>query len=221
MQNLLQWIGSYLWGIKLAEYPSAVSGTLELWLINGRKVVHAPHVNYSFHSLHRVFQRAFRSAVLKKNPPQKVLVLGFGAGSVAHILHTEYGFDCSITGVDLDPVMLRLAQEEFNQTPSPRLRLFAADAVAFVATDTGTYDLIVVDVFVDELVPEAVTAPSFLAQTLQRLAPGGRFFLNLITGTRQGQQQLQGVKEILRDKPIQVLYPVDGNAVVYFVNGTR
>lgn len=218
MQNLLRLIGSYLWGIKLAEYPSSVSGTLELWLINGRKVVHAAHVNYSFHSLHRVFQKAFRRAGLEKNPPKKVLVLGFGAGSAAHILQHEYGFDCSVTGVDLDPVMLRLAREEFGQIPSPRLRLVAADAVSFIASDTDVYDLTVVDIFVDDLVPEAVTSPLFLAQTIGRLSSGGRFFLNLITTTRQGQQQLQQVKEILKDKNIQVWYPEDGNAVVYFVN---
>lgn len=219
MQKFLRWLGSYLWGVKLAEYPSTVSGTLELWLINGRKVVNAAHVNYSFDSLHRVFQRAFRSVELEKNPPKRVLILGFGAGSVAYILHREYRFDCHITGVDLDPVMLQLAQDEFQQTPSALLRLLASDAVAFIASDPDTYDLLVIDIFVDDLVPDTVTSANFIHQIKNRLAPGGRLFFNLLISNERGKQQVQHIENLFREEKIRWLYPVEGNAVLYITNG--
>lgn len=215
MRKFWRWAGSYLWGIKLGEYTSPVSGTLELCYINGRKMLNGPNVNYSFGELHRVFERAFRSTGLRHNPPGSVLILGFGAGSVAHILHKQYGFACTVTGVDLDPVMLQLAQDEFGITPSQNLHLLAADALDFVAADTGTYDMAVVDIFVDDQVPESIVSRTFIQQVLARLTPQGRLYINLMTTSPNGKRQVHTLQRMDDLGRMQLLHPRPGNVVLY------
>lgn len=220
MRKFVRWIESYLFGVKLGEYHSAVSGTLELWYINGRKMVNAPNVNYSFGNLHRVFLRVFSSQWPSEYPnlhaPKKVLILGFGAGSVAHILHRHYRFDSHITGVDLDPVMLQLAQDEFGQKPSTKLRLFTADAVDFVASDTRIYDMVVIDIFVDDQVPDAIVSRPFLDHVLNRMEPGARLYINLMTHTEKFKWQQQQLRQLADRGSVQFLHPLRGNVVFYF-----
>lgn len=218
MANFWQRLGSYLWGVKLAEYHSDVSGTLELWLINGRNVLNTRSVNYSFDSLHRVFQNTFRLAGVQKHPPGKVLLLGFGAGSVVHILHKEYRWKCVITGVDLDPLTFRLAQEHFSMQPSTLLRFVTDDAAHFITTDTKSYDWIILDVFVNEQVPDVFTRGEFLQHALARLVPGGNLFMNLIDTHPQGKVQTENVQKFLETQPGKTsrLKPLGPNTVIRY-----
>ncbi len=205
-------------GVKLEEYQSSVSGPLELWLVNGRKVLNSAHANYSYDSLHRVFRKTFRALDLASAPPRKVLVLGFGAGSVASILHKEYAFDCHITGVDLDPLLFRIAAEHFGMQPSSFLQLHTADALLFMQQEKQLYDLLVLDIFVDAAVPVSVTTAPFLQNCLDTLLPGGRFLMNFIVSDTDSKQKFENVYSFLQAQKgqLRVLHPLPGNAVLCF-----
>ncbi len=76
----------------------------------------------------------------------RVLVLGVGGGAVInalnHLLTVKH-----ITGVDFDPLHLRIAKKHFLQNPK-NVRLVECDAQAFVVRDTkATYDFIIEDLF--------------------------------------------------------------------------
>jgi ubiquinone/menaquinone biosynthesis C-methylase UbiE len=45
--------------------------------------------------------------------------MGYGAGSVAHILRNELGIDAPITAVDNDAAMLKLARDHFGADRIP------------------------------------------------------------------------------------------------------
>lgn len=218
MLSFLRYIWSFVLGVKLEEYESSVSGPLELWLVNGRKVLNSAHANYSYDSLHRVFRKTFRALDLESSPPREVLVLGFGAGSVASILHKEYAFGCRITGVDLDPLLFRIAAEHFGMQPSAGLQLHTADALLFMQQEKQLYDLLLVDIFVDALVPSPVTTASFIQNCLDALLPGGRFIMNFIVSDTDSKQKFENVYTFLRTQKgeLQVLHPLPGNAVLCF-----
>ena len=195
-----------------------MSGRLELWLINGKKVLNSAHANYSFDSLHILFQKVFQDVHIVQHPPKHVLILGFGCGSVAHILQREYRFDCTITGVDLDPLMLQIAETHFGIKPSETLALFVADAQTFVAHHTHTYDWIVVDLFVDDSVPATFTENKFLAELTQLLAPNGHLLMNMITSHPEGKRQLALLEAYFSHQrgELKILAPISENTVVYF-----
>lgn len=219
MLAFLRHIWSFILGVKLHEYHSSLSGRLELWLINGHKVLNSENTNYSFDSLHRVFRKTFRELQIEKTPPANVLILGFGAGSVASILRHEYRFPCCITGVDADPLLLQIADEHFGmQAWPPLLQLHCADAAGFIATDTNTYDLIVTDIFIDMHVPESVTKAEFFHNCFRVLRPGATFLMNFITTETAGQKQCAYAHKLLEQSGgnTRILHPLPGNTVLCF-----
>ncbi|MCU0399207.1 MAG: hypothetical protein MUC73_14035, partial [Cyclobacteriaceae bacterium] len=60
MKSLGSKLISYVSGTLVEKRSSAISGELEVWFQNGRYVLHSPDANYSYDTLHRVFQKAFK-----------------------------------------------------------------------------------------------------------------------------------------------------------------
>ncbi len=170
---------SWIWPVRVKRLKGKLSPVLEITFENGKKVLNAGEVNYSFGALHDVFRVALQKAKVVEHPPEQVLILGFGAGSVASILVEEYGFDPQITGVEADPEVIRLAREEFRaEQRFPSLDLENTTAERFVATTDKKFDLIAVDVFVEAEVPESCRTDEFLAGLYKCLLPGGRVVYN-------------------------------------------
>lgn len=153
---------SYLIPLHLKQEESALSGLLEVTMYLGRCHLDAPGANYSFGSLHRTFQKAFRKAGLRKNGFSSVLVLGYGAGSVETILRKEYAFSGKLVGVEKDPVVLDLYYRYFHTAYERNTRLIQADALDFLKSNQETYDLVIVDLYIDKEVPEVFETDEFL-----------------------------------------------------------
>ncbi|RTQ53333.1 methyltransferase domain-containing protein [Hymenobacter gummosus] len=170
---------SYLFPLT-RRVPSAINGPLEVTLSNGRKVLDGRTANYSYGSLQRVLRYGLRQLPAVA-PLQHVLLLGLGGGSVVHTLRAEFGYAGRITAVELDPVVIRLAAEEFGIRPDAQLRIIEADAFALLPTlPAAGFDLIIVDLFIDLTLPAEVFRPDFWQQLRQRLRPGGYLLFNAI-----------------------------------------
>lgn len=180
MKNFGHQLLSYVSGTIVEKRPSKVSGELEVWYQNGKYVLHSPDANYSFDTLHRVFQKTFKKLQVKKRNPKTVLILGFGAGSVASILCDELSLSPEITGVELDPEVIALARKYFNIDRFEKLTIHVADAVAFAAACNLKFDLVVSDVFVDKVVPEQILSIDYVKQLMRVTAKGGMGMMNII-----------------------------------------
>jgi spermidine synthase len=182
IRDRIRVLESYLWGVKLQTYESTLNGRLELWLINNTKVLNSPHANQSFDSVHRIFQKVFTRIRIRNRKPGDILLLGLACGSVPAILFDEYQMDCRLTAVDHDPLMLQIAQEHFGlERFSGKMEVVIDDAAAFAASCKRTFDLIIVDLFHDDTVPEAFTDPVFLRDISALLNKKGLLVFNMIT----------------------------------------
>lgn len=170
---------SYVWPVRIWKGNGA-SGPLELTWEYGNLVVNSANANQSFGSLHRVWRAAFRDAHIVQQAPKTALILGYGAGSAAHIIRNELGLDTAITGVDHDGTMLGLATERFPVGRQEGIELVRADAFAFVASCSTTFDLVVVDLFNDLDFVEGVNDPDFLRSVRRLVSPSGRILLNTV-----------------------------------------
>lgn len=158
-----------------------MSGQLEVLYKNGKYMLDTANVNYSFGGLHLVFQKAFTHAGIKQREIKSVLILGFGGGSIASILQDEYGKNVEIVGVEKDEVVIELARKYFSIDKYRNLSLYCADAYDFVMNTFHTpFDLIVVDIFVDWMVPEKFLEESYLVALNKRLSATGILFYNFI-----------------------------------------
>jgi spermidine synthase len=173
---------SWIWPYRLKKVEGKITKILEVSFEHGKKVLNAGDVNYSYGSLHEVFRIALQKAKIIEQPPKDVLILGFGAGSIASIIVEEFGQNPSLVGVEADPVVIQLAKEEFDLARFSNLEMENKTAEQFIAGNKNKFDLIAVDVFVESKVPDTIKSEEFLSGLYNSLEFNGRVVFNEMPG---------------------------------------
>jgi spermidine synthase len=173
---------------------------LEVRKIKDKYVLNAENVNYSFGGLHHIFQEAFKRIDIQSLQPKTVLILGFGAGSVASILQNELKIECDILGVEKDAKVIELAKKYFNLEQYQNLSLMEDDAFGFVEHNKQKFDLIVVDVYNDFRVPENIESLEFLKNIKSAKAENGFLIFNKVVYNLESEAEAK----ILENKFKQV-----------------
>jgi spermidine synthase len=208
-------------GIPLRKYHSNYSGNLYITMENGKKVLNTDTVNYSFNSLHRVFQEAFAKSSLVKGANLNTLILGLGAGSIIQILRKEYQMTGNITAVDIDPIIIEIAKSEFNIHQFDPVKLVQADALDFLKTDLDSYHLICMDLFINEEVPMQFLNIEFIKNLLTRLTPHGRLYINIMLVNGQIKKSFHlmydEIKQGAELNEVQLLQLEENNVVLMVI----
>jgi spermidine synthase len=180
----------------LETRSSAVNPLLEVVVVNGRKLLNSANVNYSYGSLQRVFEDGFEALGVRERKIEKALLLGCGGGSVLHLLAEGFAPEAALTAVDLDPVVLDLARKHFGLAEREGLELVEEDAALYVAKAGERFDLVVVDVFVDDEIPLGCQTPVFLRRCGRLLAPGGMLVYNRLYHTPQRKAESDAFAQV-------------------------
>jgi spermidine synthase len=120
----------------------------------------------------------------------RALVLGLGGGSFPMLL-------CRclprmvVDVVEVNPVVVDVARRFFGVRESERLRIHLEDGARFMQRQGARYDLILLDAFSGEGIPEQFKEPAFFEAVLGRLAPGGAVVLNIAMETEESRARLQ------------------------------
>ncbi|MES2779229.1 MAG: fused MFS/spermidine synthase [Bacteroidota bacterium] len=220
-ENMNEWLhlaGSYIWGQRLATYNSKVSGKLEVWMVNGKLVLNSAHANQSYDSLHYVFKQVFDEIQLEQQPVHHVLLLGLGAGSVPAIIEEELVMNCKITAVEKDPLMIELGKKHFDINRFKQLHIVLDDALHYVQNCKQQFELIIIDLFVDDHVPEPFTNESFLTDLNRLLSNEGFLLFNMIVYTPEQLEQFKRVYHFFneQDGVTKILQPIATNKVLYW-----
>ncbi|RSK37117.1 spermidine synthase [Hymenobacter metallilatus] len=208
LTSLHNWIS---YALPLARrVPSRYSPGLVVRQYQGRKVLDTRFANYSYGPLQQVLRYALLH-VGAGSPAAPVLVLGMGGGGIIQLLRQERGHTGPITAVELDPAVVEVAATEFNIRPDATLDIVCADAFAWLPTaPTAAYELVVVDVFLDLLLPPALSEPGCWQHLRRVLRPGGTVVLNtllqvpLYIGGQPAPEYLPGLG--LQVKELEVEY---------------
>ena len=145
---------SYIIPINLLKINSELSQTLELTLINGELVLDSKNTNYSYGSLQRILRHGLKKIGFSKIiSMQEILILGVAGGSVIKTLVNEIKCKGHITGIELDEKVIELANNYFQLNTIQNLKILQGDAFEFVLRTKKQYDLIIVDVFQDTVMP--------------------------------------------------------------------
>lgn len=114
----------------------------------------------------------------------KVLLLGAGMGSMMQVMNA-HGCTAHYTLVEKDKLILNWAIEFAPEAKEDRILPVCDDAVAFMRSNTTTYDFIFIDIFYGRDVPDFVVSPAFLMQCRSALKAGGKLALNYIADDPQ------------------------------------
>jgi spermidine synthase len=177
-----RYLKSFISEVVVEEGRSAISPGLQVWYAFGRKMLNTANVNYSFGRLDRVFRSAFHQLKIGERDIHDVLLLGLGAGNVPAILQ-EYDPGIRVVALEIDPEVLRLAEAHFGLVQGPKLEVILADAIDYVFGAQKSFDMVVVDLFVDDVVPERACTPAFLGHLPRLLRSGGLLIFNRLAHT--------------------------------------
>ncbi|WP_022822043.1 spermidine synthase [Hymenobacter norwichensis] len=159
---------------------SEVSGPLEVTWRKGHKVLDTRHANYSYGSLQQVLR--YGLLFVKPRQASHTLLLGLGGGSVVATLRKELGYEGQITALELDPVVIRLADAEFGVRPDAQLDIVCADAFDWIRTAPASqFGLVIVDLFVDLHLPAGLQTADFWQHVRRVLYPSGYVLFNTLS----------------------------------------
>ena len=152
---------------------------------DGREVVQSRVSLAEPQTLVAPYARGMFASYLYQPDPRRVLIVGLGGGAMVRFL-THHEPDVQIDAVEIDPVVVRLADEYFGVRSGGNVRVHTADAVKFVESTEDRYDLILMDAFLrpsDDTdttgVPTGLKTQAFLDRLKGALAPGGAVAFNV------------------------------------------
>ncbi|MEL6668519.1 MAG: fused MFS/spermidine synthase [Bacteroidota bacterium] len=186
-----RWL-SYLWEQQLETTSSEYNPELTVSLVRGRVQLIAQNAIYSFGDYYLNFRKAFHAFHLDMLPNDaEVLVLGLGLGSVPELLEKVFGRKYAYTAVEIDPIIVQLAQDYSLPNLRSSIEIFTTDAQIYLEAITRQFDLICMDVFQDASIPNHLSTVEFLEQTQQSLNADGAMIYNCLANTAEKKQASQ------------------------------
>ena len=122
------------------------------------------------------------AAMLPEGAPKSGLLLGLGAGTLAHLLTRRFPA-IRIVGVDIDPELLDFARRHFDLA-LPNLQVVIGDAFAYAAGCEEQFDYVAVDLFCGHAFQRGVLARPFLRHLRRIAGPSGEIVVNLFRDRR-------------------------------------
>ncbi len=176
--NLKKWL-SYLIPINIHKQNSDFSKSLEVTWANGNLVLDSKNTNYSYGSLQRILKKGLQKIGYKNiKPMQSILILGVAGGSVIRTLHNEIGFNGKITGIEIDKEVIEIANKYFDLESLPNLEIKIEDAQQFVIQTDQKFDLIIIDIFNDNQMPDFLYDKEFVNKISKMMKMNGFVLFN-------------------------------------------
>ncbi|PKP26524.1 MAG: spermine synthase [Bacteroidetes bacterium HGW-Bacteroidetes-2] len=173
---------SYLYPFRLKNYSSKINGSLEINLVDGKKVLDTSISNFSYGSLQKILQTGLKKIDFNKNTKQ-LLLLGLGGGCVIETIREKFKSDAIIVAVEIDPKIITIANDDFNIKRFENIQIIQADAADYIKTCTKSFDIIIVDIFIGNEVPKPFTEDNFLRGVPTLLNDEGKIMFNVMRET--------------------------------------
>lgn len=122
------------------------------------------------------------TAMLPEGTPRTALLLGFGAGTLAHLLARRFP-GIRTVGVDIDPRVIEFARHHFDLAV-PNLEIVIGDAFAYAAECRQPFDYVAVDLFCGHAFQRGVLAKPFLRHLTAIAGASGEIVVNLFRDRR-------------------------------------
>lgn len=166
---------SYFWPIT-KTVNSDYNDKLYINWYNGKKTLDSKQTNYSYGSLQKLW--TYGLSKIEINRSSEILLLGLGGGCVIQWLRQNLDCHQKIHAVEIDPKIIAIAQEEFGITAGDNLEIHQADAYEYVQLCKNKFGIILIDIFIDNEVPQKFYSLSFWNALFPLLAKNGSILFN-------------------------------------------
>lgn len=121
------------------------------------------------------YARMMFASMLANPRPRRVLMVGLGGGSIPTVLQ-RLAPGASVDVVEIDDAVVRVAERFFRFRQTDTMKVSVVDARVFVKRAlqrNQRYDLILLDAFTGDYIPEHLMTKEFLLECRQLLTPDG------------------------------------------------
>ena len=111
-----------------------------------------------------------------------VLFIGVAGGTGARLYEQVYGsdYDLTMTGVDIDPGLIEAGRKYFELGSLP-ITIHIADGRSFLRQQTKKYDIVVVDVYTNQMaIPFHLATKEFFTLVADHLQSNGALVINFV-----------------------------------------
>ena len=160
------------------------------------------------------YTRYMMASLLLDDEPERILVVGVGAGSLVRFLHHHFP-GALIDGIDYSSEVLDLARTHFHLPNSGNISLHCRDGRDFLAdrTDEHNYDLILIDAFDTAGMSEQIYSSDFFELCLDHLDISGIVSINLWSGDQARMEEVAGVIGSHFETTLELPVPNRGNVI--------
>ncbi len=197
---------SHFYELHIESAPSELNPHLYVSLVKGRYQLATKNAIYSFADLYDNYMLSFKSLVWDKFEGNEVLLLGVGLGSIPYMLENNLHRKMRYTGVEIDENVLYLAHKYVLRALNSPMEMRCADAWNYIVQSNDNFDMICMDVFVDDEIPDRLFSMDFLELLRDRLTPTGVLMYNCLART---EADLHATKKFLFDEFLTV-FPEGG-----------
>jgi len=178
---------SYFYDIIKESTSSDYNELLEVAISKGRYQLYTENAIYSFDDLYDNYRRAFEKIEINKRPIKNVLILGLGLASIPSMLEKKFQLNLNYSAVEIDPEVARLAHKYVISKLQSPIEVFVVDALPFMTQNERKFDLICVDLFIDDIIPNKFQTNKFLQNVQNALTENGVVMYNRLARTANDQ----------------------------------
>lgn len=203
---------SYIYPIT-KKIQSKYNGIVEITWFRGKKLLDTKNTNYSYGSLEKILEKGLEHIDFKYC--NNILLLGLGGGSVIKTLRNKIHYTNNITAVDIDPIIIQIAKNEYNIHVNNALEIICDDAYTFVLNNTKQYDFIIIDLFLDDKIPKQFFKDEFWINILH-----AKQILFNASLYEKNEPQLKNLVKFLKKHNfnIKTLYKVNKTNTLLIIN---
>ena len=148
---------------------------------------------YLDNSRNQVFDytKLLTAALLVKPQAQDILIVGLGGGTLPRTFH-ELLPQAQITSVEIDPAVVKAAKQYFAYSENTQVHTVIQDARVYIKRmlrEGKRWDLIVLDAFNGDYIPEHLMTQEFLTEVKKSLKPNGMVAANTFANSRLYQHE--------------------------------
>lgn len=199
---------SYFIPINIHKKNSSISKKLEVTWNNGQLVLDSSNTNYSYGSLQRILRKGLHYIGFERiRDFQSILVLGVAGGSVIKTIIEDINFKGKITGVEIDPVVIDIANTYFKLDKIANLKMVNDDAFEYILKTNEKYDLIIIDIFKDTEMPNFLFEDFFINRINLLLNVNGFIIFNTMTLNKKDKERNLLYKSLFNEDYSVRMYP--------------
>jgi spermidine synthase len=161
------------------------------------------------------YARMTFAGLLVNSAPESILVIGLGGGTIPTVLAELYP-DTTIDVVEIDPAVIDVARTYFNYQENAGSTVYAQDARVYIkraGLRHKQYDMVILDAFTGDYIPEHLMTMEFLQETDALLTPSGVLVANTFSTSLLYDHESVTYAAVFGEF-INFKMPITGNRVV-------